>query len=148
MVHSFYNSSVITYTATWDRDAVAADLEELNDDDYMLVEEFFDLIETNDRVCEALSCSRFVRLERPQFDTEPIQSALREGYNLSRAKIFDPAGRPLGCRVIYGVDHAPDNRRICILGVMKRDDDYDCSSPFGLRIRAAYDARGLPRLDR
>ena len=48
-------------------------------------------------------------------------------------------------RLIYAVNHTNPQQAVWMLGLMKRDDNYDENSEFATRIRRDYDGYGIPR---
>lgn len=142
---SAYNSIVINYEATWSPQ-LKGDLEALYEENELeaaLIDEFFDLVESNEAVRRALADRDFRHLDPPRFDSEPIQNALRAGLNLSRVKIWTGDGQLLTHRLIYAIHHGPIRPRIRFLGLMPRQDDYDPQSDFGQRVRKDYVDSGI-----
>jgi hypothetical protein len=50
-------------------------------------------------------------------------------------------------RLIFAVQHEP-GPKLCMLGLMPREDDYDESSDFGQRVRSQYEHFGVRHISR
>lgn len=143
-----YNSIVINYEATWSPH-VRSDLDALYEENPLeaaLIDEFFDLVESNELVRRALAEGNHRRYQPPRFDSDPIQNAIRVGLNISRVKIWTLDGQLLTHRLIFAIHHGPIRPRIRFLGLMPRQDDYDPNSDFGRRVREDYSNSGIGSL--
>lgn len=110
-----------------------------------VIEAIFDLLETNRDLRLAFARLRFQRINPPRLDIAPLQWALAAGLNISYAKVWADDGQLLNLRVIFAVDESAHCRRLLILGLMPRGDDYDKQSVFGQRIVRDYDRFRFPR---
>lgn len=98
---------------------------------------------------EALSDERQAS-ERVQ-SVGPVQSLLRQGYNLWRCRIYvlSDLGGELPYRILYAV--VPTQRMIRVLGIAHRSEiDYDRPNrcPHLVRVARRYQDLGLPTLPR
>jgi mRNA-degrading endonuclease RelE of RelBE toxin-antitoxin system len=67
----------------------------------------------------------------------------QQGRNLWRLKIWDLEDRGIRYRIVYALD--PRISRYHVLGVLKRDFDYDENDQRTKRILAAYDDLAIPK---
>ena len=145
-----YNSVVIKHSISWSP-ALQEDLNDVyaqDDEDGMVIEELFDLLEDNELVLQCLALGHFQRIEDPRFDAAPVQSAKKAGFNIYYLKMWRRDGALVPWRVIYGIHHALNRTTVRILGLMPRSDDYDPTSNFGQRVHADYDNFGISRVPR
>lgn len=142
-----YNDPGIDYRLSWvagvqeDMDA----LDEIEPAHADLLDALFEQLENDRGFRECLSENRYQRLN-PRLETAPIEWAKEHGLNINYLKLWDDDGALVSRRVIYAVDHSPNNRRLVILGLMPRDVDYDFDSSFGQRILNDYERRNVPRV--
>lgn len=89
------------------------------------------------RACEALVDERFQddRIE----SVAPLWSLQDKRINAYRIRLVDVAK----WRLITAVDHA--SRRVALLAVMRRDEDYESNSGLWSRIEREYDGYGFCR---
>lgn len=111
-----------------------------------LIDAFFDLLEVNAEIRRALCENGFRHLPNPRFDSAPVVEAVRSNRNINYVKLWLSSGQLVPWRVLYAVDYRSRPQRICILGLMPRDDDYDLASDFWRRIFADYDLHNVPRI--
>jgi hypothetical protein len=142
-----YNFVVINYELRWSKH-LQGDLDslfDLSELDGIYVEELFELLEQSVALREALSSGNFRRVDNPRFDVAPVQWALDDGYNLCYFKMWREDGSLLPVRLIFAVNHAP-NAKLCLLGLMPRDEDYEKTSDFGRRLLDDYEHFGVRRI--
>lgn len=85
------------------------------------------------------------RHKTPTIEADRIVSQWRKGRNLLRLKIWDfpeYGGRLLAWRVVCAYDGRSDCYHV--LGIIRRDTDYDQRHPHIQRILGDYDSIGLP----
>lgn len=146
---STYNALVINYKFCWS-ESLNEDLDllyEENESYAALADAILELIEDSPKVRFELSHGRYRQLN-PRFDADVWTTAHRRQLNLYRIKLWATDGELLPFRIIYAVDHRQMSPRICFLGVMAREIDYDIDSDFGRRIQDDYDDLGVPELPR
>jgi hypothetical protein len=125
--------------------AIEADFAALNDDDFNLVNEIFDLLETNKALQDEVALCRHQRIA-PRFNAAPLVAWVQAGFEMGYLKIWASDGHLLSVRVVYGVDHRLPRPRLVILGVMPRSEDYLLDSPYGLRLKRDYEDHHLPAI--
>lgn len=142
-----YNAGVIDYVVDY---AVELDEEfnQLSDEDFALADTFLGALAHDHAVREGLALNRFHQIEDPKFDTEVVGTFIREGYNISRVKLWRPDGTVLPFRLMYALHHHGHQCKIVFLGLMHRGTDYEYASQFGICIRQRYDDLGIPHVPR
>lgn len=144
-----YNDKVIYYSIGWASESLEHDLDAVyahSEADGLYVEALFDLLEESGVLRAALAEGRFRRIADPRFDANPLAWSLRWGYNLYYLKMWRADGALVPFRLIYAVDHRPENRCVWVLGLMERAENYAESSDFAKRVRDDYDRFDIPRL--
>lgn len=127
--------------------SIEEDFDALNDDDFNLVNEIFDLLESSVAVQEEVALCRHRRMN-PRFDAAQLVAWVQAGFDMGYLKIWAADGNLLNVRVVYGVDHRLPRPRLVVLGVMPRSEDYQLDTPYGLRIQRDYENHHLPTIRR
>jgi hypothetical protein len=76
-----------------------------------------------------------------RFSVDAVESLQRIGLNVWRLKIWTPSNDVIFYRVIYAYDKTTND--YSVLGVIRRDTDYEPEHPRLQRIIAAYEDLGL-----
>lgn len=142
-----YNAEVIEYLVDY-AEALDVEFEQLSDEDFALADTFLGALAHDHTVREGLALNKFRQLEDPKFDTEVVGSFIKEGYNISRVKLWRPDGTVLPFRLIYALQHHGRQCKIVFLGLMPRGNNYEFSSQFGRSVCERYDDLGVPKVPR
>lgn len=105
------------------------------------IEVFLDEVKQNHYWLESLSVHGFINYEPEVWDTDEWLELKRRKMNIRRIKFLYLDGVS-NYRIIYAFD--PSCMRYYVLGVLKRDFDYDVSHPKSQRIISTYENLGIP----
>ena len=143
---STYNVNVIDYLVCWESDDLDSDFASFDgpDEHLQIIEAIFDQLQEDRAFRVAMAGAGFRRIESPRLDSAYVQAAVQQGLNILYLKFWADDGELINHRIIYAVDERPQSRRIVILGLMPREDNYEQDSDFGRRVLAAYRKRHLP----
>ena len=116
-------------------EGVAADLARVQQDDpsaYDEMQVFFEDLEGDESWCACIADPTYSDSQIE--NVKPLWYLQSEGRNIYRIKFVEVGG----WRVITAADHP--GKRIGILGIMYRKQDYESDPVFSQRLRRSYDA--------
>ncbi|GAA0215302.1 hypothetical protein GCM10009125_00420 [Castellaniella daejeonensis] len=139
------HSVIVEPAAEQDLDEMWESKEPDAEDAVALIEAALEEIAYDEEFLSRMWRRREMRHSEPTVEADRIVVQWHRGRNLHRLKIWDfpeNGGGLIGWRVVYAYDGRCDSYHI--LGIIRRDINYDEQHPHFQRIVKDYDALGIP----
>lgn len=129
----------------WISDDAEADLLELKEaapNAAYFISALLEQISADSNLIGRLNQEDFESDESPGFNVDAVESLQKMGLNIWRLKVWTARGETVFYRVIYAFDKNTGD--YSVLGIMRRDINYEPDHPQVQRIIAAYHAFDIP----